>query len=119
LIAVFVVVVVVVCSSVWLFGSHLAIAGVKSLRVSPKCTSHIIEAKGLWVISSSERPQQNKTSPSHLPVLILPEFHCVNRCEGRKFIVLGMYNASLLSSLPQLLLLLLLFVPQYGCLAAI
>jgi hypothetical protein len=35
---------VVYCSSVWSFGSHLTLAGVKSLRVSPKCTTHIITA---------------------------------------------------------------------------
>ena len=94
--------------------------GVISLRVSPKCTPHIIAASKLWVISSSERQQQNKTSPSHFPLLILPEFHSVSRCEGRKCIVLGLCNASLLSSLSHFLLLfLLLFVPQYGRLAAI
>ena len=62
----------------------------------------------------------NKTSSSHFPVLFLPEFHSVSRCEGRKCIVLGLCNASLLSSLTQFLLSLLLFVvPQDGCLAAI
>ena len=33
---------VVICSSGWLFGSLFCIAGVISLRMSPKCTSHII-----------------------------------------------------------------------------
>jgi hypothetical protein len=49
-------VVLCVCSSVWLFGSHFFLAGVESLRVSPKCTSHIIGAHQLWVTSSSEHP---------------------------------------------------------------
>jgi len=71
------------------------------------------------IFTSAERPQQNKTSPSPFPVLILPTFHSANRCEGRQCIVLGLCNASLLSSLSQFVLLLLLFVPQYGRLAAI
>jgi hypothetical protein len=33
----------------------LEIAGVASLRVSPKHTSHIIDPVKLWVASSSER----------------------------------------------------------------
>jgi hypothetical protein len=71
------------------------------------------------IFTSSERPQQNKTSPSPFPVLVLPEFRSVSRCEGRKCIVLGLCNASLLSSLSHFLLLFLLFVPQYGRLAAV
>ena len=106
-----------VCSSVWSFGSPFVIAGVKSLHVSPKCTSHIILCSYLWAISSSERPQQNKTSPSPFPLLILPTLHSASQCEGRKYIVLGM--CSLLSSLSHFLLFLLLFVPQYGRLAAV
>jgi hypothetical protein len=67
------------------------------------------------IFTSSEHPQQNKTSPSPYSLLILPEFHSVSRCEGRKCIVLGLYNVSLFSSLSHFLL---LFVPQYGRLAA-
>ena len=51
------------------------------------------------MFTSAERPQQNKTSPSPFPLLILPEFHSASRCEERKCIVLGLCNTSLLSSL--------------------
>jgi hypothetical protein len=72
------------------------------------------------IFTSAEHPQQNKTSPSPFLLLILPDFHSASRCEGRKCIVLGLCNASLLSlSSHFLLLILLLFVPQYGRLAAI
>jgi hypothetical protein len=57
--------VVVYCSSGWSFGSHLAFAGVKSLRVSPKCTSHIISPDTLWVISSSERTNKQRRKRKH------------------------------------------------------
>ena len=71
----------------------------------------------IYIIGTSTTKQDLSIS---FPVLILPEFHSVRRCEGRKCIVLGLCNASLLLSLSQfLLLILLLFVPQYGRLAAI
>ena len=51
-------VVLYVCSSVWSFGSHFVIAGVISLRVSPKCTSHIIRTLSLWYIYISGTNKQ-------------------------------------------------------------
>ena len=98
----------------------MAVTGVISLRVSPKCTSHIIGLENFGIFTSAERPQQNKTSPSPFPLLILPTFHSVSCCERRKCIVLGLCSASLLVVLVTLLVVvLLLFVPQYGRLAAV
>ena len=57
----------VLCSSEWLLGSHLGLAGVNSLRVSPKCTSHIIHHSSLWVISSSKQATPTSPSPPHHP----------------------------------------------------
>ena len=113
---------VVICSSVWSFGSHFSLAGVKSLRVSPKCTSHIIKTIGFlgYLFIGTNRQKATKVNHADPLLHILPTFRSASRCEGRKCIVLGLCNASLLSSSSHLLLLfLLLFVPQYGRLAAI
>jgi hypothetical protein len=70
-----------VCSSVWSFGSHFVIAGVISLRVSPKCTSHIIKRQNL-LSTSAERPTSLIQHVPLLPPLFLSllTYLCVFVC---------------------------------------
>jgi hypothetical protein len=65
----------------------------------------------------NEQTESNETKSRRPAFHILPMFHSASRCEGRKCIVLGLCNVSLLSPLTQFLL--LFIVPQYGRLAAI
>jgi hypothetical protein len=64
--------VVVVRSSEWLFCSHLQLAGVNSLRVSPKCTSHVIKLLRMWSTSS---PEQTTTRLTSLVALLAIHTH--------------------------------------------
>jgi hypothetical protein len=76
-----------VCSSVWSFGSHLTITGVISLRVSPKCTSHIIIINELWYIyilgtnNIQHLQRLCNTTPSFLPSLPASSNLCARRGE--------------------------------------
>ena len=111
---------VVYCSSVWSFGSHFSFAGVNSLRVSPKCTSHIISQIFFWVTSSSERTKtnyENEITPTHFFTSYL---NIVAGCEKQ-----GNASVRFLGVCPVFVTMLFLrvcllcIVPQYGRLAAI